>query len=375
VVVADISYTLLIDGAAAGADIMAAIQQIEVEDSADMASMLRLRLGIGVKDDSSGWTVIDDSLFSRLTNITLKLAVGSGSAEALIDAYVMETNTTFSGAPGLSLMEVVAMDASVLMTLEDKARSFPNMSDSDIANQIFGEYGFTAQVDSTQPARQEDDVVTMQHGSDIAFLRTLAYRNGFECYVEMDPEQETNMGYFRAPQLEDDPQGVLAVSMGDQSNVNTLNVRYQMLLARQAKINNVSLDDESTQTGDAQTASQNQLGKDGVLSDDRPRKSLPAAIALVDSGELQTFAQAIVDRSSWAVVAEGDLNTTAYGGLLRAKRPVLLQGAGSTHSGTYYVERVLHTITSNSYTQRFTLSRNALGLTGEENFTPDGGLS
>jgi phage protein D len=372
--VADISYTLLIDGEPADSDVMAAIQQIEVEDSTDMASMLRLRLGIGVKDDATGWTIIDDSLFLRLTNITLKVAVGSGPQEPLIDAYVMETNTTFSDAPGLSVMEVVAMDASVLMTLEDKARSFPNLSDSDIANQVFGEYGFSPQVDSTQPARQEDDVVTMQHGSDMALLRTLAYRNGFECYVEMDPLLETNMGYFRAPQLQGDPQGVLAVSMGDQSNVNTLNVRYQMLRPRQAKINNVSVDDESTQTGDAQAVSLNQLGEDAVLSDDRPRKSLPGQVALVDSGELQTLAQAIVDRSAWAVIAEGDLNTTAYEGLLRAKRSVLLQGAGSTHSGTYCVEKVLHTITSNSYTQRFTLSRNALGLTGEENFAPDEGL-
>jgi phage protein D len=372
--VADISYTLLIDGASADADVMAAIQQIEVEDSTDMASMLRLRLGIGVKDDASGWTIIDDSIFSRLTNITLKVAVGSGPQEPLIDAYVMETNASFSDAPGLSILEVVAMDASVLMTLEDKARSFPNMSDSDIANQIFGEYGFTAHVDSTQPTRQEDDVVTMQHGSDIGFLRMLAYRNGFECYVEMDAMLETNMGYFRAPQLQDDPQGVLSVSKGDQSNVNTLNVRYQMLRPRQAKVNNVSVDDESTQSGDAQSLSLDLLGEDGVLSDERPRKALAAQVALVDSGELQTFAQAIVDGSAWAVIAEGDLNTTAYGGLLRAKRPVLLQGAGSTNSGTYYVEKVLHTITSNTYTQRFTLSRNALGLTGQENFTPDGGL-
>jgi hypothetical protein len=84
---------------------------------------------------------------------------------------------------------------------------------------------------------------------------------------------------------------------------------------------------------------------------------------------LQTYAQGVVDRSTWAISAEGELNTVAYGGLLRAKRTVLVRGAGSLYSGTYFVERVLHTFTGSGYTQRFTLKRNALGLTGAEDFS------
>jgi hypothetical protein len=45
-----------------------------------------------------------------------------------------------------------------------------------------------------------------------------------------------------------------------------------------------------------------------------------------------------------------------------------VRGAGQQFSGTYYVERVHHVLTADSYKQSFTLRRNALGLSGRESF-------
>jgi phage protein D len=95
---------------------------------------------------------------------------------------------------------------------------------------------------------------------------------------------------------------------------------------------------------------------------------------MAQTGELQALAQAVVDRSAWAISAQGELNTLAYGGVLRAKRPVEVRGAGRQFSGTYYVEKVLHSFSGDGYTQRFELRRNAIGLTGAEKFTDDGAL-
>ena len=51
-------------------------------------------------------------------------------------------------------------------------------------------------------------------------------------------------------------------------------------------------------------------------------------------------------------------------------------GVGQQFSGRYYVERVLHQIGSDgSYVQKFTLRRNATGLTGRENFKSDDGVA
>jgi len=114
------------------------------------------------------------------------------------------------------------------------------------------------------------------------------------------------------------------------------------------------------------------LGKDESGPDDQPRKVLLSGTGLAQAGELQTYAQAVADESAWALTAEGELDTAAYGGVLRARRPVLVRGAGQRLSGAWYVERVLHTFTADGYTQRFALRRNALGVTGQERFADAG---
>lgn len=369
-----ISYTLLIDGTPVDQDLLAAIQQIEVEDNADMADMVRLRVAIGVKDGCCDWSFVDDDLFSRLAELKILVTVGSALAEPLITAHVIETNANFANQPGQSILNVVAMDPTVLMNLEEKIRPWPNMADSDIANTIFGEYGFTPEVEQTQPSREEMDTTMIQRGTDIQFLRQLAQRNGYECYVEIDPLLGTSVGYFRPPQLEETPQGIFTVNMGEASNVNSFNARYDMLRPTTAQAAGLEAESQDDQPAQADSMAQTGLGQTPSVNGDRPRRVLISGTGLTRTGELQTYAQAVVDRSAWAITADGELNTVAYSGILRAKRPVMVRGAGRQFSGTYYVQRVLHTLTGDGYTQRFTLRRNALGLSGTESFVENNAL-
>src|SRR5207249_1296995 len=110
-----------------------------------------------------------------------------------------------------------------------KVRVWPDMTDGDIAKAIFGEYQFVAKVASTQPARQDDDAATVQRGTDIQFLRQLATRNGFECFVEVDPASGTVEGHFHPPNLDETPQGVLSVNLGSATNVDVFTARFDML--------------------------------------------------------------------------------------------------------------------------------------------------
>jgi phage protein D len=369
-----ISYTLLVDDAPASPDLLAAVQQIEVEDHVDMADMLRLRLVMAVREDGSSWTLLDEDLFPRLANIRVLVTVGSGLSEPLIDAYVIETNADFSNQPGQSVLNVVAMDPTVLMNLEEKVRPWPDMADSDIATTIFGEYGFLAEVEQTQPSRQEVDYTTMQRGTDIRFLQQLARRNGYECYVEINPLTGLTEGHFHPSGLEQRPQGVLSINMGEATNVNSFNARYDMLRPTTAQVTGLDIGAQSDQPAQAESLAFRELGSEPSLNGDRPRRVLLSQTGLAETGELQTYAQAVVDQSGWAITADGELNTVAYGRLLRAKRPVLVRGAGRQFNGAYYVQRVLHAFSGDGYTQRFTLNRNATGLTGQESFVEDTAL-
>lgn len=370
----NVSYTLTIDGAPVSADIIAAIREIEVEDHAEMADMMRLRMAVAVRENGSGWTVLDEELFERLTNLRLSVTVGSNNSIPLIDAYVIDTNTEFAYQHGNSVLEVVAMDPTALMNLEEKVRPWPDMADSDIASTIYGEYGFSAQVEQTQPTRQEVDRTVMQRGTDIQFLRELARRNGYESYVELNTDTGQVEGHFHLPRVDQTHQGVLSVNMGTATNVNSFQGRNDMIRPALAVANNLQISDQSDQNADASESALTNLGNSTTTTADRPRTVLISNTGLSETGELQTYAQAVVDRSAWSIRAEGELSTVTYGSILRAKRPVNVRGAGRQFSGTYYVEKVLHRISDEGYTQKFTLRRNALGVTGQEKFVEDNAL-
>jgi phage protein D len=372
--VAAVSYTLEVGGQRASPELLSAVQAVEIEDHADIADMLRLRLAVTVGSDGREWTLLDGGPFTRLANVKVAAAIGSATPEPLIDAYVIDVRATLSPEPAGSMLEVVAMDATVLMSLEEKVRAWPDVSDSSIASTIFGEHGLTPDVEDTQPTRQETDATTIQRGSDIQFLRQLAERNGYECFVEAGPGGQTT-AHFHAPKLDEEPQGVLNVSMGSATNVDEFRARNDMLRPTTAEVRGLDVATQEGQPADVTDVAATRLGTEATVAADRPRRVLLSGTGLSAGGELQTLAQAVVDRSAWAIAAEGSLNSATYGRALRAKRPVLVRGAGTELSGTYYAERVLHTFDAAGWTQRFRLRRNASGVTRRENFQESGAAS
>ena len=79
------------------------------------------------------------------------------------------------------------MDATLVMNMTDSVTPWPNMPDSAIAAAIFGTHAIVPEVDPTSPVLVEPEGTTIQRGSDIRFLRRLARRNGFDCYVQPEP--------------------------------------------------------------------------------------------------------------------------------------------------------------------------------------------
>ncbi|MEM7202444.1 MAG: hypothetical protein AAF628_19385 [Planctomycetota bacterium] len=366
-----VSYTIALDGEPLEDEILGAVSAIEVEDHALLADMLRIRLAIAIEKDGAGWTLLDDDVFPRLARLTVAVAIGSHVRETLIDAYVIESSVRLSAKPGGSSLDVVAMDPTVLLNLDEVVRAWPDMSDSDIAASIFAERGFAQDVETTEPQRQEVAGTTVQRGTDMRFLQRLAERNGFEVYVEVDPSTGETTGHFHAPRLDDAPQGTLSVSFGEATNVHSFAASFDMLRPAVVTAIGIGSGDQSEQRAEVESVAASTMGGGSVLPADRPRKVLLAGTGLTDANELQTAAQAAVDRSAWALVAQGELTTSAYGGVLRAKRPVNVRGAGRRFSGVWYVDHVLHRIEGTSYSQIFSLRRNAVGLSGAESFQED----
>jgi phage protein D len=388
--VPDKSYEITFDGQAADDSLYADVLQIEVDERVAAASTFRVRFAL-TQQDSGEWTYTDDDRFSLFTNVGISVGFsgGAGGLEPVIDGYITGVTVHVGARPEESYLEVQGMDASVLLSLEEKTIPWPNLADSDIVQQIVSGYGFTVQAESTSPVHQDIDTLIVQRGTDIQFVRSLARRNGYEFYFQKDPTSGDVTAYFQPPQLSGSPQPDIAVQFGEQSNLLSFDVAVSGLRPLDVFVSQVDPSSKSVNTGQASSTQLTTLGASTLESlvsaklgqlvtpDQAQGRMLLVAQPTADATELSAVAQAVRDEAGWLITATGEINSDAYGAVLHPGRLVLVKGVGSEYSGTYYVTQVTHRLRSDgSYTQGFELRRNARDLDGSEQFGsgPGGGL-
>jgi phage protein D len=256
------------------------------------------------------------------------------------------------------------MDGTVLLDREEKLRAWPNDKDSAIAAQIFEHYGLTSVVDDTQIVHDEAASTIVQRETDIQFLKRLAARNGFECYVS------GTTGFFRHPQIDAASQPVLAVHFGRDTTVNRVTFEVDALTAAKVSMFEVDVMSKDVVRATADVSAQTALGATrNILGPGVPESqvfvSLNAAAGLP---EMDALCRGLRHESEWFVTAEGEIAGHHYGHVLKPAQPVTIKGVGESYSGVYYVTHVTHTLTSTGYTQSFRAKRNALAPKGTEDF-------
>jgi phage protein D len=359
-----LSYLLTLDGSPVDASLLEAVRELEVDSSLEAASSFRLSIALS-RTSGSDWTVLEDDTFTPLLPIGIRVQVGTGTPSALINGYVASQSVRYGDRPGETVLDVTGLDATMLMNLEEKVTAWADMADSDIASAIFGDHDLVPDVQSTSPVLSEPEGTTIQRGTDIRFLRLLAQRNGFECYVQPEPTTGLDTGVFKPRTLSGAPEAVLSVAVADRSNVAAFSVRHEMTQPTTVTATALDVSEKSTESATVSTSDETALGQDAALGQLDPAPVvLPASTGLVKTANLQTLAQSIVDRSSWSIVAAGEVGPTA--GILRPGGIVNVRGAGDAYDGSYFVTRVHHRIHGPRYTQRFEARRNALHATGSE---------
>ena len=364
----DAAYTLLIDNAPADAELIDALQEIEIDLALEEASAFKLRFGIEQTDEGD-WSLLEQDPFKPLLPIQIRVQVGGGGIpEAVINGYVTEHHVDYSQTAGGSTIAVSGMDATLLMNLEEKVKAWSNMPDGGIAASIFGDNEMIPMVDTDSPVLTEPTGTTIQRTTDIRFLKRLAARNGVDCYVQAEPFSGVDQGFFKARSLSGSPDAVLNVALGeDESNVSDFAIRYDAAKPTRAKANGLDPSNNSAQPGDATSTQQQPLGSEGTLSRGSATATvLPSDLGLTQSGDLQRAAQAIADRSAWAVVASGTVGLDVA--LLKPGGLVNVRGVGRMFNGTYLVTRVHLKLAAGEFEQRFEAQRNAVGETGSESY-------
>jgi phage protein D len=346
-----------------------ALAEIEVETSTERASIFRLRFDLS-QTPRGQWDLLQFDLFRP--EIAVRISVNLGRRpEVLVNGYVDQSQLDNRNEPGQSTLEVVGTDATrALMSVSQEPQRWPNTPDFAIAAKIFGKYSIVPKTDPTSPTRTVVQTTTVQECSDVLFLKSLAKRNGFECFVQPHPLAGMDLGHFHAARLSAPPQAVLSVNFGAATNMQGFHVQYEMLDATSAEAAFVDPRTKAIRKTSAPAATERPMGREPVLL--RTVKKKPK-IWLVDTlaanlAELQSLGRSVVNRSSRAIRGSGQVDGLKLGRVVRPGLPVLVRGAGRDHSGSYYVTEVHHTLSRDGHRQQIDGWRNAVGLTGTEIF-------
>ena len=289
--------------------------------------------------------------------------------EVLMDGIIAHQQLTPDGDPGSgsSNLTVTGEDVSIMMDLKEKAMPHPGQDEATIARSIISSYSQYGLIDGVVNPKtinrpSVNDWTPRQKGTDLELLKNLAERYAFDFYVIPGPKAKKNTAYWGPPKSEGTPQGVLNVNMGPNSNVETVNFRYNALAP--VRIEGQVQDRETNQIKSVQaTSSQRpELSREPALTSQSHVRTRQFSQSGLTAREALARAQAMTDNSVDDVVtAEGVLNTLRYGDLLKPRLPVNLRGAGHGYDGTWYVKRVTHSIQRGDYKQRFVLSREGMG--------------
>lgn len=362
-------FSIEIDGQEVS-DLYPDLDTLEVEQDDELANMFKLRLLIRQQSDST-WSYLDDERLVAWKPVTVIAGFESGTEE-LLTGYITHVKPYFDPDPALCTLEIWGMDSSVLMDQEEKLKDWPNKKDSDIAAEIFSAYGFSPEVDDTVVIHDEAMSTIIQRETDMQFLKRLALRNGFECFVQ------GSRGLFRNPLIEDTPQPVMAVHFGGETNVSRFSIEVNALTPANVgmvqvdrankEVNDVTIE-RSLQLPLGSTDSPSLLGR-GV----DPGKVFIGMNAATGNPEMTNLCQGLFHQAEWFVTGEGEVTSDQYGHVLQPRKPVTIKGIGETYSGVYYVTHVTHSFSSAGYKQFFKVKRNALMPTGAEDFTASAGL-
>ncbi|MCC5637949.1 VgrG-related protein [Nostoc sp. CHAB 5844] len=343
---------LQIDGTNASADLINDILQITVEESLHLPGMFTLVIR---NDYFPGLTEEKTWKHQSLFAIGKKIKIGFVSSttqnvdfENAEQGYVLEGEITAIEAEFTSGSQapivIRGYDVSHRLHRGRYNRSFQNVTDSDVVNQIIGELGIAAgTVTSTTIVH---DYIFQENQTNMEFLRERAARLGFELYVQdgklnfRQPAQDQSLSL---KWLEDIHNFRVRVSSAEQ--VSSVEVRGWDYTKKQPIISTASTEQVITNTDN------------GKGSQTSTKFSLQPKMIVVDKpvfsvNEAQKIAQALCNELGGEFIAadaKGEGNPD-----IRPGKVIKLTDMGS-YSGSYYVTETRHLFHERKFMTEFSV--------------------
>jgi len=342
---------LKIDGNNASEEIMDSLISMEVDDSLLLPDMFSIHL----RDPSFKWTDSDDFKLGKVVELAVR---GEGSTTKLLAGEITALEPEFSQLAGPSL-RIRGYDKSHRLHRARQTKTYVQMTDSDIAQNIARDCGLRVQVDST---REVHEYVCQDNQTDMEFLQDRAQRIGYRMYVEDD-----TLNFRQTPESEPETPVLewgndlldFEARLTTAQQVTEVNVRGWDPKTKKEIIGRATTPQDTPQVGESRSG-----GEAAKRAFNIESKEIVTNRPVASQAEADALAQSICDEMGNAFIqAEG----TCFGNpKVHAGAIIEIKGVGQRFSGRYRVTHVLHRYDlDRGYTTHFIISGRRANTIGE----------
>jgi uncharacterized protein len=339
---------VLVDDAPLPNDATAHLVEVTVDEDVSVPSLFMLRLAEADDLTKAFRWVDDDRLFAIGNGVEIRFA-HAGAMTKVINGEITALEPDF-GAGGRPSLTVRGYDRRHRLQRGHKTRTFVERKDSDIAAQIAGEAGLTAQATDSGIVL---DYILQNNCTDLELLQERAVQIGWEVVVEdktlfFRPTGNAGSEALSLTLYEDltefSPRLSTAGQVGEVT-VRGWDPKNKQLIKSTA-------DHPGSRMGGQRSGAElvTAFGTAALIEAER---------AVASQAEADQIARGLFNRTALElIVGEGACNGRAD---LRAGTVIGLRGIGKRFSGSYYVTRAIHRYTADrGYETRFQVRRTAL---------------
>jgi phage protein D len=342
------SFKLFVRGRELPVETALDVLDLRVSDYVEGAGTFTIRFNVW-HSDKQEFKLLDDSTLSEGTEVEVKIGFVD-NLKSMMKGEVTALEPEFSDTESPTL-KVHGYDLLHRFRRGRKTRSFTNMKDSQIAEQIAGELNLSGQADDTEIAHE---YVLQANQTDVDFLLERARRINYEVIVKdktlLFRKAANNTGKVITLQygltLKSFYPRLSTLRQVSEVVVQGWNPKKKEAISGRARAGDENSKMSGSKLGSA--ISESAFFKTQSFIVDKPIFSEGEA-AQIAKGKFNELAVEFITGE-----AVGIGNTDVRAGVV-----VELKGLGKRFSGLYYVTSSTHVIDQSGYTTRFMLERNS----------------
>jgi len=334
------------------------VSNVEVYEKMDLNTTYKLNFAVDICDGDIAQSIETDTAPDKILSV---LANVNDSLVCLVKGPVTMQQSHLNHGGAGSSVHVEGEDTGHNLDHTPIFQVTDSGTDADIVTTILSSASqMLPDVEATPDSlHAEENHSHVQRESNLSLLRSLARRNGYHFWITYS-NAGIATGHFRPRSLDGQPANTLIVNQ-ENNNIDLLQVnadstRPSATEGRQLDVRTLGV------IGGATTLDDTTLGSTGLtVLNGAGQQSIHLAPTVDDAGAFTARSRGALRDAQWFINATCQTSLHRLCDIVRFHSIVQVQGAGSRHSGKYYVTAVKHKIDAAAHVMEMELQRNAWG--------------